>query len=411
MICSFYDSFGKENKELRELPQEIIDELNAMLPDNFQYIMDDNGDYKVVPKLDKMKEGMEITTEIDLEKTPELGEKLKAIPREKWADYLYRTQMSVPIKSAQIGNKDKKIPIEMLSSNPLIDEETQYIDGWMKPDSFLSPMRVTFESPEGDVAEIDLQQQAYDSLMEIKLASVNYPALKIEVYQYSPLVESKAEGEHTSIKKQLVTTYSVIPSNAASVKEAVAALHIFRGLHNGTTKVNGKQISPEGATDEPKQVEEALQLWETALQLEEKLGVAFNPAAEFPLEDIRLFTELQTCLLENKEIIWRHPFDHFHVSGIHPVNENISFDDYIGKDSFRYEFYEGPIFVSLLGAEFNLFSRTRMDDFVMTNIVWDDGGREAAEVYISDAPDKQWTLSRLYITEDDMNKKPAQTAP
>ena len=125
----------------------------------------------------------------------------------------------------------------------------------------------------------------------------------------------------------------------------------------------------------------------------------------------RLFTELQTCLLENKEIIWRHPFDHFHVSGIHPVNENISFDDYIGKDSFRYEFYEGPIFVSLLGAEFNLFSRTRMDDFVMTNIVWDDGGREAAEVYISDAPDKQWTLSRLYITEDDMNKKPAQAAP
>lgn len=40
-------------------------------------------------------------------------------------------------------------------------------------------------------------------------------------------------------------------------------------------------------------------------------------------------------------------------------------------------------------------------DFVITNIAWDDENKENGEIYISDAPDKQWTLTRLYMTEAD----------
>ena len=66
-----------------------------------------------------------------------------------------------------------------------------------------------------------------------------------------------------------------------------------------------------------------------------------------------------------------------------------------------YLFLEGPMPAALLGAEFDLYSRTEMKDFIITNIEWDDETREKAEVYITDAPEKQWSLSRLYMTEDD----------
>ena len=65
---------------------------------------------------------------------------------------------------------------------------------------------------------------------------------------------------------------------------------------------------------------------------------------------------------------------------------------------------EGPIPATLLGAEFDLYSRTEMQDFIITNIEWDDEKKERAEVYISDVPDKQWRLTRLYMTEADMEE-------
>ena len=408
MIGKFYESFGKEKDETQELPKEVIDILNSMLPGNFMYMPDESGRYRAVPRPDKILEGIKLTTQFgfDEEKDAELIKKLKRIPRDKWDAYFYRTQMRVPIKNARIGDEEKKIPIEELSRDPLSDGEVLFTDGFMQAYAFPDPIKMIFESPEGDFAEIGIQQQAYDSLTEIKFINLDFPALKIELFQYSPLVDDADEGAHTSTNKQIVVNYSVTPSNAESVKDAVTALHLFRGLFNGTTKVNNNIVSPEGSKEkvDSKKIEDAIAFWETALKIEEKLNVRFNPKAECPEEDIRFFTELQTCLIDGKAIVWRHPFDHFHVGGFHPAQEGVSFEDFIGKDAIRYEFLEGPIPATLLGAEFDLYSRTEMQDFIITNIEWDDEKKERAEVYISDVPDKQWRLTRLYMTEADMEE-------
>lgn len=403
MIGKFYDSFGKEKRETQVLPKEVIDILNTMLPSNFMYAQDESGRYRAVPNPNKVHEEITLTTQFafDQEKDADVIEKLKKIPMGKWDEYFYRTQMRVPIKRVKIGDKEKVVPIEELSRDPLSDDKVLLADGFMQAHSFPEPVRMTFESPEGYAVDIGIQQQAYDSLSEIKFVNVDFTALKIELYQYSPLVENVDEDAHTSISNQLVVSYSVTPSRAANVKDAITALLLFRGLYNGTTKVNGHTISPEGGNGkfDPKRIEDALAFWETASKLEEKLNVQFDPKANCPEEDIRFFTELQTCLLEGKAILWRHPFDHFHVSGFHPTEDGMSFEDFIGNKSIRYEFLEGPIPATLLGSEFDLYSRTEMKDFVITNIEWDDESHENAEVYISDAPDKQWCLTRLYMTK------------
>ena len=401
MIGDFFESFGKEKDEQRELPQEVVNALNENLPSNFEYIIDDSGSYRAVPRAEKvLSEGIKITTQIDFDQVPELKDKLMTIPRDKWDDYLYRTQTSIPIKSAQIGDENKRIPIELISADPLHSDGATFVDGVIHPYPF-QETKMTFESPEGDVVQIRFQQQAYDSLTEIKFSNVDFSALKIELYQYSPLIDEVEEGAHTSQERQLTVTYSVTPSKALTVKDAVTSLHIFRGLFNGTTKVDGKLISPEGGKGDvdSARIEDALNMWETALKIEEKLGVSFEPDAEFPNEDVRFFAELQTCLLEGKAILWRHPFDHFHVGDFHPTEEGMVFEDFIGNEAIRYEFLEGPIPATLLGTEFNLYSRTVMKDFVITNIEWDDESHKGAEVYITDVPEKQWCLSRLYMTK------------
>ena len=408
MIGKFYESFGKEKDETQELPKEVIDILNGMLPDNFIYLPDGSGRYRAVPRPDKVLDGIKLTTQFafDEEKDADVIEKLKKIPRNKWDEYFYRTQRRVPIKNAKIGNEEKVIPIEELSRDPLSDNEALFTDGFMQAYAFPEPITMTFESPEGDVVEIGIQQQAYDSLVEIKFLNVDFPALKIELYQYSPLVEDTdekdAEDAHTNINNQLVANYSVTPSKAKNVKDAIIALHLFRGLYNGTTKVDDHIISPEGGKGkfDPKRIEDALAFWETASKIEEKLNIQCDPEADCPEEDIRFFTELQTCLLDGKAIVWRHPFDHFHVGGFHPVEEGMSFEDFIGNESIRYEFLEGPISATLLGTKFEIYSRTEMKDFAITNIEWDDESHEKAEVYISDVPNKQWTLTRLYMTKE-----------
>jgi hypothetical protein len=404
MIGDFFESFGKEKDEQRGLPQEVVDILNAALPDCFEYVAVENGNYRAVPRADKVLQGdMILSTQIDWDKVPELRDKLRVIPREKWDEYLYRTQTKVPITNVQIGDGKKHVPIEDLSADPLHSDEVAFIDTTMSPRSFPNPIKMTFESPENDVVEMLFQQQPYDSFTEVKFMNVDFPALKVELFQYSPLVDKQDDCAHTNEGSQLAATYSATPSKAETVKDAVAALRILRGFFNGKTKVNGKPITPADNTDEVAlaEIEDALNLWESILKLEEKLGVSFNPDAEFPNEDVQLFTELQTCLLEGKAVLWHHPFDHFHIGGFHPAQEGVSFEDYIGNESIRYEFREGPIPATLLGAEFNLYRRTEMKDFVITNVEWDDDTKEKAEVYISDVPGKQWTLTRLYMTEAD----------
>lgn len=402
MIGKFYDSFNQKKEEKQSLPQEVVEVLNTFLPDNFAYIRDDKGHYRAVPRPEKIMDGIQLTTRFDIDKNSDLFIKLSRLPMSKWDEYLYRTQTKVPVKSARIGNKDKQIPIEMLTQDPLIEEEILFVNGWIYPNTFPGPIKMVFESPEGERAEIGFQQQAFDSFSEVKFLNVDFPALRIELYQYSPLSDESVDEEtHTSADNQVTVKYSVTPSKAGTVKEAVVALHLFRGLFNGTTKVNGQIISPKNGNGkfDPKQIEDALNLWETALILEDILSVKFDPSAEFPVEDVRFFAELTTCFIDKKAIVWRHPFDHFHVAGFHPVKNDLPFKDFTGSNSVRYEFLEGPIPATLLGAEFNLYSQTEMRDFVMTNIEWDDDSHEAAEIYISDVQDKQWTLARMYITE------------
>ena len=404
MIGRFKDSFGKKKDESRELPTEVLDILNAALPDNFMYVMDDSGHYKAVPRPEKLSQGVliKITSVFDEEKDADILAKLKRIPREKWGEYLYRTQIRIPVRETKIGNDKKTIPIEELSNDPLSEDKVEITKQFFQSGGFADPISLKFESPEGETVEIGIQQQAYDNLLETKHNSIGFPALKIELYRYSPLVEECEDDAHTSASNPLVIRYSVSPNKAESVEDAVVALHLFRGFYNGTSKVNGQVLSPPGEQKsfDSKRMEQEVLFWEDAKKLEEKLKVRFNPGANSTEEDARLFAYLRTSILEKRTIVWRHPFDHFRINQLDDTFDKAQYEEIIGKGPVKITSLDGPISAKLLGADLVFYIRTEMIDLIVTNIEFDSEKKEA-EIYISDVPNKQWTLNQLYLTEEE----------
>lgn len=412
MMTSFKEAFGDNAGEDNVIPQEILDELNKELPQNLIYLKDGKGRYVIVPRSDREIKSMRMTTKFDLDPKTDalLIEKLESVPQEKWGEYLFRTQKSIAVKDIKIGDEDQLIPLEQTLTNPLSDESVIVKECRMYPEEFPDPTPMVFESEEGDKVYINFQQQAYDSLTEIKIHNVDFPALKIELFIYNPLTDITEKTAKTNADNRISVTYSVTPTKASSATEALSAVRIFQGLFTGKTKVNG-QVMISTATQaefDPQRMEDILQFWSTAVILEKKLAVSFKPAADFPMEDAQFFSELEACLNQKKKIVWKHPFDHFHISGYHSKKEGVTMESLIQKEKLSFKFFEGPITCTLLGTKFDIYSLTEMEELFVTNIEWDDAEKQSGELYVTDAPGKTWTLSRLYMTKEDAEKMKEQ---
>lgn len=395
----FFEAFGKQDSESRTIPDDILQNLNKRLPENFKYMKRSDGSYEAVPN--ENMEGLVFNFELDLDNEPHLKELYNELGADKFIAYIYRIQKAIPAKDIKMGTSDKLESVRKLSSDPLSDEECEITHSMIYPSQFEKPYTIRFESPEGDVVDIDIQQVKYDSLTEIKRENISFPALKIEIYQYSPLTNRLDSGAHTSQTKQIKINYAVIPNRAKTVHEVVVAFHVFKGLVEGTTKMNNTYLtSQEGKITSPTvQMESSMVFWETALKLEKKLNVSFDPSIALSNADLQLFTELDVCMLQGKMIKWNHPFDHFHIDD-YQAKDGLDLDNHIMKEKISYAFIEGPISATLLGASFDYYSLTTMDGFKITNIEWEKKGKKG-EVYISDSDDNPWVLSRHYCTEQE----------
>ena len=242
MMTSFKEVFGDNADEDNEIPQEILDELNKELPQNLIYLKDAKGRYVIAPRSDREIKSMRMTTKFDFdpEKDALLIERLKSVPQEKWGEYLFRTQKSIAVKEVKIGDEEQLIPLEQTLTNPLSDESAIVKECRMYPEEFPKPTPMVFESEEGDKVSINFQQEAYDSLTEIKIHNVDFPAMKIELFIYSPLTDVTEKTAKTNADNRISATYSVTPTKASSATEALSALRIFQGLFTGKTKVNGQ---------------------------------------------------------------------------------------------------------------------------------------------------------------------------
>ncbi len=406
MMASFCDVFRKDPYENKQIPKEVIDSLNAKIPDCFSYVQH-KGKVSI-----GLKDGIrtfirDVKFRNETEEDRRLAERLSALPTNTYAEYLYRVQRSIPVEKVRIGSHDTKVPLEKLIGDPLSDEEFTLNDCRMYPGEFPEATTVLFETKEGRSASIWFRQQAYDSFTEVLFENVDFPTLEMKVYVYSPLksqtLKEDRDNAKTDAEHPVCFSCTVAPVKAVATEEALTALCITKGIIDGSVKINGREAGSDlKVTDVGlEKVEEDIAFWETAASLERKLGVRFNPGTDFSVEDQRLFAELDLCLNRQQRISWKHPFRSFHVSDLKPCSGFENLGSLIRKEKLTITSKEGPIPCTLLGAEFDIYSDTKMSNFVITSIDWDDEAKLSGEVHITDPPGETWVLERLYKTQPD----------
>ena len=376
-------SFKKTLKKQKKLkpPQEVVSAIEKDIPKNFMLQYDENDGLALIPKT-----GETINASISF--TDETIELLKEIPKDKWLIYLYRTQKIISVKDVVVGDEKNKISIALVGNNPL--QEIDITDVKMYPQPFGNPITISCDTEEGDCIDLKLQQVVYDSWEESKFENIDHKAIKIELYINDVDVH----------KSRIV--FSVSPQSAGNVAEAVTIVHLFKGLLNGTAKINGQKATPNKLNPDVdyEQLQISCEFWEDALQLEMKLGVSFNPAEDFPAEKVGLFAELAECLIRRKSVSWKHPFESFQIKGITQKNQ---LDKLAKKGKLTYTFIEGPNSYSLLGTTFELYCYCELQDIVIKKIDWDDED-EMAEVFVDDADDKEWVMTRFYLANEEMKR-------
>lgn len=385
MIADFQKTFKDQHQSAIEISPEVLEILSQELPDNFEYYFDQEaGEYIAGPKegVTSIKISFDIADEA-------IKAELSEIPREDWAKYIYRSQMIIPTKNAMIGDDNSQVPIEKLHSDPLgRDNDIRIEKACLYPAPFPPEKVFIISTAEGDRVRISFRQQKHPSLSEIKISNTNFPALKLDMYISEETLKTRIN-------------FNVSPRKASTVDEAIAAIHMIKGMFDGTIMMNGKPMFPgENHNEEfdQDQYDEMIKLWSTIKQVEKKLKVSFNPSAPFPTEDVRTMIQLGISLVGKEPAIQSAPFSHFHMDGV-SVSAG-SFDDCIGK-KLQCDFNEGPFNRTLLGADISFYSKTSLKNVVISEIDWEDEDKTSGEVYIEMASDPKWTLERVFYTEEE----------
>ena len=196
--------------------------------------------------------------------------------------------------------------------------------------------------------------------------------------------------------------FTVIPANAKSSKDALAALRLLKGLYEGTATIKGekKSFPKQDISDiDMEDLTNKIALWTDICTLEEKLNVSFDPGAPMPQEDLEFLYQLRACLLCHKKIAWKHPFSKLHLT---QTSQNIhEIESLVGKDDVSLNFDEGPISCTLLGTSFELYSKTELRHILITSIDWTDDNKSSADLYIADSSSRSWELLRAFVTTDE----------
>ena len=219
MIADFDKVFGKRDEDRISIPEEILENINKELPNNLFCYKDSEKGVIISPKPEK-----ELQVKVELDPDETLRERLQNIPKEKWTDYFYRTQQRVRVKNVCMGDENKKIPIEQIGYNPLA-ESPKIVENYMYPEKFPEPFQMPIETPDGEKIILEIQRQPYDSMVISKYINVNYPAVKLEMLINEENIE------------QSKLTYSITPSKANTVAEALAAIRVYKYLQIGRAHV------------------------------------------------------------------------------------------------------------------------------------------------------------------------------
>lgn len=396
-----FSKFKKNNTPDAEIPQKVREAIAKELPKNLCIVKTEKG-YMISPDPEKVeRDGL--TLKITMGQ--EAMDTFKGCPPEKLLTYSYNLQKPIPLKGAKIGDSEKQVPLEK-TVVPLLDgtlEEPQLEQGFLIPPKFKAPFEIILEDEDGDHVSVRMQQQVYDSWEEERISNVDFPALTIDFYY-----------NNNDLMKSRIT-YSVAPSKASTVEEALKAVRLFRGFLTGTTKINDQEFKPIGKIEkdfDTSQIDDVVESWQDIYDLEKKLKVSFDPRAKMTQMESKKFSEVCYSVIHDDFVLWKDAVSQFHVKGMtlsDTGNTEITLEDlscYTKNEPMKYQYMEGPVDMKFMNAEFKVYCLTELENFTISKIQLDEGSKTDGTIYIKKIDEKTpILLKKKYITEENFAKE------
>lgn len=392
MIGSFYESF-KKSDNTRKLPKSVAKVLNSGLPKGFQYVYDDQLKHFVAEPIDKSAAQ---TFQIELD--PSVLE-----PYPEWArqdmnslmDYLYRTQQPIEITNAKITTETgESRNLSELAKDPFDGSCKDVRKQYLFPKPFPEPISVPFELSNGEIIQMKIGRMPCEERDVLKFQNKNISSIQIEW--------TVKEGKPN---KNTLNTFrvSVSPGKAESANDVLVAYEILRDFKQGDLKIGGEIVGKSIAENPQIDIEEIntdIEYWYNLVKLEHLLNVHFDPKAELPVEDAKLYDELVSVFVENKDLIYTESIEYLTVNEEALQDEN--FLKAVEEKKAISLSYVQTAAATLLGAKFDLWIVTVIVGIIIDRVEKD--GKDA-KLFLARSGEKAWRMIKSFgLSESETEK-------
>lgn len=348
MFSDFKAAFKENPSYETNIPEGILRAISEPLPEGFKYVNAQNGFCKIET------EGEFIISSGSI-KLPHTAREIidKNISMEELWTYLYNSQQQAELLPDKDGCykingnafKTKDLIVAPFRNN-IVQESTRF---YLVPPKFPKSHLIEIGSP-GYRRNIEIRRQPSNSLAVIKFASVNEEALKI-----SFSIDSETD--------KFTFTIGVYENKAKSINEIVMANEIYNAFMTGNGYICGLNVPPADEYEGGEKAEEVVEFWKKVLELENYLGIKFQPDEEITLDLLNTVSVLYNCLI--KKLPYKKYENYENVSGQGFNEKSDKVRDMIGKEIYFEMSAESS--VEIMGNKISLYQLIGIFNAVVVN--------------------------------------------
>lgn len=397
MFVDFNKVFSKTPQTELKIPEALIDQLSANLPDGFIYVLDSNTNNLTISH-DRKKDLTYTISGMTLEPTDEQKEILgDDFSFDDIMNLAYNSQKPVPVrfkndKYVSINGTD--VSIEKLSYNPFKPYEIKIDSTYIYPSPFPSPFDIQIGS-ENTTIELSIHRIPNNSLKTMAFQSDDSKCISL-VYYLNPEEHFFSMTMNISIEK------------AISVQEIIDAIEVYNAFIDGKGKIFSSVIDTQLETSNANRYdEEALEFWKKVKEIENRLDVCFDPhGSKLEFEDICDIEEIFQNIV-NKTPIRRNTKINTITSKWEPSKDDIAYDT-LGKPIY-FEFDGRSSFV-LFGKKLELPCIVGVFNSVLSKYDKNDTTGECTLFLENESDEKQmYTTTLRFLNTKELLKYKSET--
>lgn len=379
MLANFNKAFKKDTG-YRQIPNEIIQQLNRRLPEGLEYVqIESTSDVVLAPFAEKMQFQINVEVPREVEDNPS-----------RVAEYLYRTQTTLkihPNENGEILINNIPVPVKDVIVFPLGTKEIlkNSVELCVTPKPFPPPFKLKVEF-DGEIKEFLIQRVPHQSMDRLKFEAINE-----NVIRFSYIIDECNRGINISLHLNI--------EKAKTVSEIIQATKVYQAFLEGKVKIGDTLFDTKTLNIPNQKFIATLNFWEQVYEVMKLIGKEILPAFPIKFQDAQWVKKLYRCLIEDKmykEIIEAYSIT---IQCTEALSGEVS-KDFVGK-TIGFHFTQ-KIEVDLFNTKFNLLILQIIPEVSIEKVLLVDKDTYKYEIVVQKSKEKIDAIYKLFVDEAKM---------